>query len=69
MSPDLKPIELLWGVLNQRVKRPVSNSHHLRDVIVEKWKRIPATTCAALVNSMPRRIKTGLDYNGDHTKY
>ncbi len=36
----------------------------LRDVFVEEWKRMPATTCAALVNSMPRRIKAVLDNNG-----
>ncbi len=29
----------------------------------------PATTCAALVNSMPRRIKAVLDNNGAPTKY
>ncbi len=38
-----------------------------RDVIMEEWK-IPAT-CAALVNSMPRRIKAALDNNGAPTKY
>ncbi len=30
---------------------------------------MPATTCAALVNSMPRRIKAVLDNNGAPTKY
>ncbi len=38
-------------------------------VSMEKWKRMPATTCAALVNSMPRRIKAVLDNNGAPTKY
>jgi len=33
------------------------------------WKRVPATTCAALVNYMPRRIKAVLENNGAHTKY
>ncbi len=41
----------------------------LRDVIMEEWKRMPATTCAALVNSMPRRIKAVLDNNDAPTKY
>ena len=70
MSPDLNPIEHLWGVLKRKVERHhVSNIHQLRDVIMEEWKRIPGTTCAALVNSMPRRIKAVLDNNGAHTKY
>ena len=69
MSPDLNPIEHLWDVLKRKVKCHVSNIHQLSDVIMEEWKRVPATTCAALVNSMARRIKAMLDNNGAHTKY
>ncbi|XDV17607.1 hypothetical protein PO909_023441 [Leuciscus waleckii] len=69
MSPDLNPFEHLWGILKQKAEKShVSNSQQLRDVIMEEWKRIPATTCAALVNSMPRRSKAVLDNNGSHTK-
>ncbi len=64
MSPDLNPIEHMWGILKQKVeKHHVSNIQQLRDVIVEEWKRMSATTCAALVNSMPKRIKAVLDNN------
>ncbi len=35
----------------------VSNIHHLRDVVMEEWKRAPVATCEALVNSMPKRLK------------
>ncbi len=70
MSPDLNPIEHMWGILKRKVeKHHVSNIQQLRDVIMEEWKRMPATTCAALVNSMPRRIKALLDNNGAPTKY
>ncbi len=56
MSPDLNPIEHMWGILKWKVEKPhVSNIQQLRDVIMEEWKRMPATTCAALVNSMLRR--------------
>ncbi len=69
MSPDLNPIEHMWGILKQKVeKHYVSNIQQLRDVIMEE-KRMPATTCAALVNSIPRRIKAMLDINGAPTKY
>ncbi len=69
MSPDLNPIEHMWGILKQKVeKHHVSNIQQLRDVIMEE-KRMPATTCAAPVNSMPRRIKAVLDINGAPTKY
>ncbi len=71
MSPDLNPIEHLWGILKRKVEEcKVSNIHQLRDVIMEEWKRrTPVATCEALVNSMPKRVKAVLENNGDHTKY
>ncbi len=44
----------------------VSNNHQLCDVIMEEWKRTPAATCEALVNSMPKRVKAVLENNGGH---
>ncbi|CDQ78689.1 unnamed protein product [Oncorhynchus mykiss] len=56
MSPDLNPIEHLWGILKRKVEEcKVSNIHQLRDVVMEEWKRTPMATCEALVNSMPKR--------------
>ena len=40
MSPDLNPIEHLWGILKRKVEvHKVSNIHQLCDVIMEVWKR------------------------------
>ncbi len=70
MSPDLKPIEHLWGILKQKVEeRKVSNIHQLCDVVMEEWKRTPVANCEALVNSVPKRVKALLENNGGHTKY
>ncbi len=70
MSPDLNPIGHLWGILKQKVEeRKVSSIHQLRDVVMEEWKRNPVATCEALVNSVPKRVKTELENNGGHTKY
>ncbi len=70
MSPDLKPIKLMWGILKRKEeKQHVSNIQQLCDVIMEEWKRMPATTGAALVNYMARRIKAVLDNNGAPSKY
>ena len=70
MSPDLNPIEHLWGILKRKVEgRKVSNICQLHDVIMEEWKSIPVATCGALVNSMPRRVKAVLDNDGGHIKY
>ncbi len=58
MSPDLNPIEYLWGILKRKVEeRKVSNIHQLHDVVMEEWKRTPVATCEALVNSMPKRVR------------
>ncbi len=70
ISPDLNPIEYLWGILKRKVEeRKVSNIHQLHDVVMEEWKRTPVATCEALVNSMPKRVKAVLENNGGHTKY
>ncbi len=65
MSPDLNPVEHLWGILKRKVEdRNVSNIHQLCDVVMEEWKRTPVATCEALVNSMPKRVKAVLENNG-----
>uniref|UniRef100_A0AAY5KQE7 Tc1-like transposase DDE domain-containing protein n=1 Tax=Esox lucius TaxID=8010 RepID=A0AAY5KQE7_ESOLU len=70
MSPDLNYIEHLWGILKRKVEEcKVSNIHQLCDVVMEEWKRTPVATCEALVNSMPKRVKTVLENNGGQTKY
>ncbi len=70
MSPDLNPIEHLWGILKWKVEeRKVSNIYQLLDVIMEEWKRTPEATCEALVNSMPKKVKAVLKNNGGHTKF
>ena len=68
MSPDLKPIEHLWGILKRKVRK-VSNIRQLCDVVMEEWKSIPVATCEALVNSMPWRVKAVPDNDGGYTKY
>ncbi len=67
MSPDLNPIEHLWGILKQKVEEcKVSNIHQLLDVVMEEWKRTPQATCEARANSMPKRVKAVLENNGGH---
>ena len=43
-SPDLNPIENLWGYLNSMMKdRRPQNEEELFEVIKEAWSRIPPT--------------------------
>ena len=70
MSPDLNPIEHLWGILKRKVEVcKGSNICQLRGVVMEEWKSIPVATCEALGNSMPRKVKSVLDNDSGHTKY
>ncbi len=70
MSPDLNPIEHLWGILKRKVEeRNVSNIQQLCDVIMEDWKRTLVSPFEVLVNSRPKRVKAVLENNGGHTKY
>ncbi|CAI9544894.1 unnamed protein product, partial [Staurois parvus] len=67
MSPDLNPIEHLWGILKWKVEElKVPYIRQLCDVIMEEWKRTPVTICEALVSSMPKRVKAVLENNDGH---
>lgn len=70
MSPDLNPIEHLWGILKRQVEHhSPSNNQALKDVILEEWKKIDVAKCCQLVHSMPRRLGAVIANNGGHTKY
>ena len=54
-SPDLNPIEHLWGKLDQRVRRlPISPSNviQLRQALILEWNNIPQAKVNTLIRSM-----------------
>ncbi len=58
MSPDLNPIEHLWGILKRQVEHHSPSSiQSLKEVILEEWKKIDLAKCRQLVHSMPRRLE------------
>ncbi len=70
MSPDLNPIEHLWGILKRQVEHHSPSSiQSLKEVILEEWKKIDLTKCRHLVHSMPRRLGAVIKNHGGHTKY
>ncbi len=57
MSPDLNPVEHLWGILKRQVEHHSPSSiQSLKEVIFEEWKKIDLAKCPQLVHSMPRRL-------------
>lgn len=57
-SPDLNPIENMWGCLNiMKSHRKSSNEDELFAELQDAWKAIPVSMyLGQLVNSMPKRL-------------
>ena len=71
-SPDLNPIENLWGWLARRVYRngrQFNDRGQLQLAIKEGWNEIPDALLQSLVASMAERMKAVLIANGGPTKY
>ncbi len=69
-SPDLNPIENLWGIVNRKMRdtRP-NNADELKATVKETWASIPPQQCHKLITSMPRRIEAVIKAKGAPTKY
>lgn len=69
-SPDLNPIENLWGYLDNKVdKTLVSNKNAYFEALETAWENIDPGYLQTLVESMPRRLEAVLKAKGGHTKY
>lgn len=68
-SPDLNPIEHLWGILDKKIRQhKITNKQMLKDVIVQEWQNIGAETTEKLALSMKNRLRD-VAAKGYHTKY
>ena len=71
-SPDLNPIEHLWGILKRKLaaypEAPQGMEELWQRVQVE-WEKIGVEECRKLIESMPARVKEVLKAKGGYTKY
>ncbi len=69
-SPDLNPIENLWGIVKRKMRdtRP-NNADELKATVKETLASIPPQQCHKLITSMPRRIEAVIKAKGAPTKY
>ncbi len=69
-SPDLNPIEYLWGIVKRKMRyaRP-NNAEELKATIRATWALITPEQCHRLIDSMPRRIAAVIQAKGAPTKY
>ena len=72
-SPDLNPIENLWGFMAKRVydkgRRKFSNKTELVACIQAVWDEITITELQNLVNSMPDRCRLVIESKGGKIPY
>ncbi len=69
-SPDLNPIENLWGIVKRKMRdtRP-NNADDPKDTIKATWASITPEQCHRLIASMPRHIDTVIHAKVGPTKY
>ena len=69
-SPDLNPIENLWGIAKRKMRdmRP-NNAAELKAAIEASWSSITPQQCHRLIASMPRLIEAVIHAKGAQTKY
>ena len=69
-SPDLNPIENVWGWLKSRLRgKRFRNSEELWEELKKLWFSTPDSYISKLYDSMSNRIKSVLILKGNPTKY
>ena len=71
-SPDLNPIENLWGILAHEVYKNGTQYHNKRELMssIEKaWKNIPVSTLKKLTSSMTSRLIKVIENKGELINY
>ncbi len=69
-SPDLNPIENLWGIVKRKMRDTwPNNADELKATVKETWASIPPQQCHKLITSMPRQIEAVIKAKGAPTKH
>ena len=71
-SPDINPIENLWSIIKQRLRKcDCTTKSKLIQAIIQLWYHDTKIqeNCQNLINSMPRRVQSLIKNNGGHIKY
>ena len=71
-SPDLKPIEHVWNMLQLEILwRPVQATTlvELENFLIEEWNNLEMAAIQRLIGSMRRRCQTVFASRGSHTSY
>ncbi|KAI6651316.1 hypothetical protein LOD99_5282 [Oopsacas minuta] len=67
-SPDLNPIENLWGYLQEELNKrePAKTISDLKMQLKSAWEALQSSFLQALVDGMPERVKTCIELDGKY---
>src|SRR5271156_1571265 len=71
-SPDLNPIENLWGIMARQVYahgRQYNTLSELKSAVISAWNKLSLVTLRNLISSMKNRIFEVILNRGGITKY
>jgi transposase len=69
-SPDLNPIENIWGWLKDRVNRDMPQTiEKLKESIKKHWNSVNEDFLAPYDNSMPERMDSLIEKDGNKINY
>lgn len=69
-SPDVNPIENIWGYLKHAMQHvPCKSKEQLWKAVQQHWYSLDRKYCQNLVESMAKRVKSVLNMKGHPTKY
>ena len=69
-SPDLNPIENVWKLLKQRVRKRLPRTlDELEDIIHEEWNTLSDNVVINICESFPRRVEQCIDMHGNRIRY
>ena len=64
-SPDISPIENLWGIIKARLRQEDTSTIPKLELAIQKvWDEIPASHCQNLADSVPNRLKQVIKAKG-----
>ncbi len=70
MSPDLNPIEHLWGEHKSAISvNNPTNVQELEQLAKEEWEKITADKCKKLIDGFKKRLDAVIAAKGCATKY
>ena len=69
-SPDLNPIENIWGIIKtQLMKKEINKRSELIKIIKEEYDSISEEIITRLVESFPSRLHQWIEKEGDRILY